>query len=924
MKHSFITGLLLLCSFGLFAQQEALIKGKIISSATQTGIAEVKVIIPELKLEATTDGDGQFVFSKVKYGNYHLIASINFIHSDTITVNVNADVIDVQSIPVTIDEAATSMESGQLPTIALEESAISTTDDGVSDQSISGALTASRDPFLAAAAFTFGPMRYQVRGYNRDQMEVYMNGIPMNDIESGSASYSQWGGLNDVFHNRSVTLGLDPADDGFGGLMGTSSMDATAAAQRKETRVSYSSANRTYSNRIMVTHNTGLMHNGWAFSVSASKRWSGDGYIPGTSYNGYSYYLGISKQLNKKSSLHLITFGAPTSRGKSSATTVEAMDIAGDHYYNPNWGYQDGKMRNSKMNNTFQPTSILSYQYKPNNKTFLNVAFAFQTGYNANTGLDWYNSPDPRPDYYKNLPSYFLNNPAGPDYVQAAATKAYLEADPNRMQINWNNLYQNNMMDVQTTNGVTGKRSLVILGEDRENVNRYTLSSNLQKNISEHITLRTGVTGVMQMTESFKKIDDLLGGDYFVNLNQFAEQTYIGNTQFNQNNLNDPNAIVKVGDKYNYDYNSRFYHAYWWGQSTFTYNKVDFFLAGKVGTEGFQRDGLYKDGLFPNDSYGKSSNYNFLTYGAKGGMTYKIDGRNYLYANLGLSTSAPSFDNTFFSPRTRNSAIDDPTTQMQKTAEVGYLLHSPRFTGRLSGFVTDITGTTDIKRFYDEDYLTFVNYVMHNVNVRHAGAELAIQAKITPSLMATAVATWTQVFYTNEPDVSIYRDDDTSSKVATSKVYIKNYYVSAGPQSAYTFGLNYKSPKYWYVNVNLNYLDRNYIEVNPSRRTTEAVELLSAGATKTAILAQEQLPASFTTDVFAGISFKLNKYIHKASNNSFIYVNAGINNIFNNQTINGGFEQLRFDYSTQDANKYPNKYYYGYGINYFVNISYKF
>jgi hypothetical protein len=336
------------------------------------------------------------------------------------------------------------------------------------------------------------------------------------------------------------------------------------------------------------------------------------------------------------------------------------------------------------------------------------------------------------------------------------------------------------------------------------------------------------------------------------------------------------------------------------------------------------RDGLFRNGLFPAGSYGSSETFNFLTYAIKGGLTYKIDGRNYLYANGGIMTNAPSFDNTFISPRTRNNAILEPKTEMIKTVEAGYLLHSPGLTGRLSGFATDMTGLTDIKRFYHDDYQTFVNYVMRNVDIRNIGGELALQAKLSPSFTATAVATWMQVFYTNQPNVSIYRDDDTSSKVGTSKVYIKDYYVAAGPQSAYTLGLNYKSPKYWYANLNFNYMDRNYIDINPSRRTAEAVGLLTDGAGKSAILAQEKLPGIFTMDVFAGISIKVNKYIHAASGNSFIYLNAGVNNILNNQAINGGFEQLRFDYSTQDANRYPNKYFYGYGTNYFVNISYKF
>jgi hypothetical protein len=926
MKHSFITGLLLLCSFCLFAQQEAMIKGKVVVSATQKGIADVEVTIPELKLMKTTDGSGEFVFSDVPFGNYQVVVATSFIHSDTVQLTVKETVVDMGIVNVTIDEAATSMQSQQMPTISLEESAVSADGEGVSDQSVSGVLTASRDPFLSAAAYTFGPLRFQLRGYTRNELEVYMNGVPMNDVETGSAFWGQWGGLNDVFRNQSVTFGLQPAETGFGGLTGVTQIDGTAASQRQQTRISYSASNRTYRNRVMVTHNTGLMSNGWAFSVSASKRWSDEGYIPGTFYNGYSYYLGISKKLSEKSSLHLTTFGAPTSRGKAMPATQETLDIAGSNFYNPNWGLQNGEVRTSRVNNTFQPTTILNYQYKPDNNTFLNVALSYQTGYNGNTALDWYNAPDPRPDYYRNMPSYYENDPTGPNYAEAEKQRAYLIANPGKMQIDWDNLYQTNMMNIETVNGVTGKRSLYVVGEDRDDVDRYTFTTNFQKNIGEHVTVYSGISGILQMAESYKKLDDLLGGDFFVNLNQFAERTYVGNTKLNQNDLNNPNAIVKVGDKYSYDYKSRFHKAYWWGQSTFTFNKVDFFLSARLGMEGFQRDGLFKNGLFQNESFGKSETFNFLTYGVKGGATYKIDGRNYLYVNGGVMTNAPTFDNTFFSPRTRNSAIADPKTEFVKTIEGGYLLHSPSLSGRLSAFVTDNSNMVDIKRFYNEEYQTFVNYVMSNVSIRNMGAEFALQAKISPSFSATAVATWMQVFYTNRPDVSIYVDNDTTTKIGTSKVYIKDYYVAAGPQSAYTLGLNYKSPKYWYANVNFNYLDRNYVDVSPGRRTAEAIGLLDdASAEKASILAQEKLPAAFTVDVFAGISIKVDKYIKKTSNNTFIYLNAGVNNVLNNKNIvTGGFEQLRFDYSTQNAERFPSKYFYGYGANFFINISYKF
>ncbi len=901
----------------------AIVKGKVVSAATKNALGELEVVIPDLKLLTSTDGNGEFNFSQVNYGTYLMIISNGYSINDTLKVSVDQGVVDLGTLSAEINDAVASPNAGQMPTIALEESSSSADDEGVSDQSISGVLTASRDPFMSAAAFTFGPLRYQLRGYNRDQLEVYMNGLQMNDVEMGSTFFGQWGGLNDVFRNQSVVFGLQPGEDGMGGLTGSTSINATAAAQRKQTRVSYSLTNRTYRNRVMVTHSTGMMQNGWAISVSGSRRWAQEGYIPGTFYDGYSYYLGISRKLGKKSLLHFTTFGAPTQRGKAAPATHEAMDLAGSNFYNPNWGYQDGEKRNARVNNSYQPVYMLNYEYNPNNSTHLNIVAAFQTGFNGNSAIDWYNAKDPRPDYYGYLPSYYTEDPKGADYDAAAEVKQKWLTDENTRQVDWARLYEANRFNKDAQGRI---RSVYVIGEDRDDIKKYSFAANLQKALNEHITIYTGISFIYQTTESYRKMLDLLGGDYFLNLNQFAERTYVGNGSLNQVDLNNPNREVRVGDKYSYDYKATFSKGFAWAQAMFTYNKVDFFLAARLTNDAFSRDGLYKNGLFADDSYGKSETQNFLTYQAKGGLTYKLNGRNYLFVNGALMTNAPTFDNTFISPRTRNSAIGNPMVEKIKSVEGGYLLRSPSLNGRLTGFVTDIDDASEVMRFYHEDFRTFVNYVMNNVNVRHIGGELALQAKISPSLSATAVASVMQVFYKSNPNISIYMDNDTNRTVSKSVAYLKDHNVATGPQSAYTLGLNYRSPRYWYANVNFNFLDRNYVDINPSRRTEEAVDLLTPGSKEWhAILDQEKLPSAFTVDLFAGKSFLLSKAMRWLPRNTFLYVNVGVNNVLNNKNVQtGGFEQLRFDFSSGNPNRFPSKYFYGYGANYFINLSLKF
>lgn len=919
--------------------QTALVKGHLVNNATQAPAPEVPVSIPYLKMLTVTDGDGNFVLSQVAYGTHRLVIGGGSTKQDTISINVATDVVDLGTLNLTPNDAATSQQSINIPTIALEESDVSGDDEGGKTQNVSGLLTASRDPFLNTAAFVFGPYRFQPRGYDRNSQQVLINGAPMNDVETNDAYWSQWGGLNDVFRSRSNTYGLQPSEYAFGGINGTVAFDATAANQRKQTRLTYSMANRNYRNRLMVTQSSGLMANGWAYSVSLSKRWANEGYIDGTFYDGYSYYAGISKRIKDNHTVSLTAFGAPTRRGKSAPATQEAYDLGGSNFYNPNWGYQNGEKRNAKVANSHQPVFLLNYEYALSSKMRWNTTLGYQFGKNANSTLDWYNAGDPRPDYYKNLPSYFLYGENPPDPERAAAVLENLRQHPERFQIEWDDLYQQNQMNREeirnpdgSGSGQFGRRSLYVIGNDVDQINKFVFNTNLERVMNEHITLYTGVSFIRQRTESYRELEDLMGGDFYVNLNQFSERDNSGNTAAAQYDLDNPYRIIREGDKYNYDYINHFNKAWWWGQATFTYNKVDFFLAANFGINSFDREGLYRNGVFPESSFGKSKMQNFTIYGAKGGVTYKLNGRHYLFLNGGIAQDAPTVENTFVSPRSRNTIIDNSTEQKSYTAEGGYLMKAPRVNIRAVGYVTDVKDAVDKKRYYNEGLgaNTFVNYMMEGVDMRFIGTELAAEVKINPEFSVMGVAAIGQAFYTSNPRGTSYTENtiDTNGlggKSVTETTYIKNHYVAVGPQSAYTAGLNYRSKHYWYANVNFNFFDRNYVDIAPNRRTDMTVDGKPVGSADwRALMEQEKLPSVFTVDLFGGKSFMLSKISKKIPRSTFLYINAGISNLLDNkEVVTGGFEQLR-GVEASRVTLFPTKYFYGYGRNFFVNLSLKF
>ncbi|MFM2138816.1 MAG: hypothetical protein RJA57_1123 [Bacteroidota bacterium] len=824
----------------------------------------------------------------------------------------------------TIEEAQEAVLDN-IPVISLDENDLS---DG-SAQNVSSVLTAGRDPFFSAAAFNWSPLRFRIRGYDADFFGTYMNGVPMENLDNGFTPFGLWGGLNDVLRNRDISVGLRYNTFAFGDIGSNTQIDARASKQRKQTSLSYAYSNRTYDHRTMLTHSTGLNTKGWAFTVSGSRRYAGQGYIEGTWYDGWSYFVAIDKKLGEKHLLSLVGFGAPTENGRQGPSVQEMLNLAGTNFYNPFWGYQNGKVRNASISRTHQPYGILTHDFRISNKTNLTTAIAYSTGERSTTALDWYNSADPRPDYYRYLPSYYLSTDPG----QAAQMADAMRQDVNLRQINWDKLFLANQISNETVfnadgipgNNVTGRRSRYILEERVIDAQRINANTVLNTRVGDHIGLTFGASYQNLRNNYFKRVNDLLGGEFYVDLNQFAERDFPLNPNANQNDLNRPNRILKAGDRFGYDYDMHISKIAAWGQGVFKFSKVDFFLAGEFSQTEFWREGKVRSGLFPNNSFGKSTVNRFTNFAVKGGITYKLDGRNYFYLNGSYLTRAPFFENIYIAPRTRDFQQENPLSTTITTVEGGYILNGPNLKVRLSGYYTTMEDDYNVMTFYHDDYRNFVNYALSNIDRLHFGGELGFEAKVAPGLSINGAAA-TGRYYFNSRQNAIITLDNSASELGRETIFNQNYRIPSSPQEAYSLGINYRSPKFWYVSLTGNSFDQTWLDYNPIRRTQAAVEGLEPGSDLwKSILGQTRWQPQYTLDFFGGYSWKLPRSMEINGKSTFLVLNLGVNNILNNQDIiTGGFEQLRFDFENRDVNKFPPRVFYGFGINFFASATLRF
>ncbi len=810
-----------------------------------------------------------------------------------------------------------------IPVVSLDEN---DGQDG-SAQNISSQLSAGRDPFLNAATFKFSAVRFRIRGFDADQFGTYINGVPMENLDNGFTPYGQWGGLNDVLRNRESTIGLAATTFAYGDMGGLTSFDTRASHQRKQTSINYALSNRNYVHRFMFTHSTGLNDKGWAFSLSGSRRWADEGFTDGTYYDGWSFFAAVDKRVNDRHLLSFVAFATPTENGRQGSSVTEMINLAGNNYYNPYWGYQNGKKRNASVAKSFQPIGILTHDWKISDKTTLVTAGSFSFGKRSTTGLDWYNAADPRPDYYRYLPSY------QEDPVLAEQVKQELMTNINKRQINWDGLYNTNYGAFEVfhnANGIigndySGKRSHYIVEERVINTTKYNFNSTLNSAVTENVMFTAGITYQSQVNNYYKKIDDLLGGDYYVDVNQFAERDFPSDPGAGQNDLYRPNRILLQGYKFGYNYDINIKKGAVWLQGVFKFRKFDVFVSTEHSYTSFFRKGNVKTGLFPDNSYGKSETYNFYNSGIKGGLTYKIDGRNYLFANGSYQSRAPFFENAFIAPRTRDFVQDDLKSEEIMAVEGGYVMNSPKLKIRATGYFAQFKNQLNVLTFYNDEFQNFVNYAISNIGKVHTGIEFGAEAKVYKGLSVNAAAAIGQYVYNTRQRATVTADNSASVLSKNILVYSKDFYVPT-PQQAYTIGLDYRSPKFWFINVNFNYFDQMYLDFNPVRRTAAATSGVEEGSPLWHdIIDQTKLKSQYTLDAFAGYSWMMNRKFKSLKKRTFLVFNVGVNNILDNREIvSGGFEQLRFDFAEKNTNKFPDKRFYAYGVNFFASVGLRF
>lgn len=1056
----------------------------------QQAIEGVVVTLANQGMTTTTNAEGKFSLTYLEAIEEDVIIEATGYISDIVMVELKDNQLnDLGDIVLQADIVREAQEE-----VLLNLSEMDLNDDEGKSQSFSSTSSASQDVFNSTVSFAWSNARYRGRGYEQTYETNYIEGLSFNSAERGQFNFSAMGGLNDATRYKEVVEGIEANNFSFGSIGQATNYLQSATNYAQGWKVGLAATNRNYKGAARATYSSGLLENGWAFAAQLAWRYSP--YIDvkgrigeGITYSSVGYFFTAEKQWGKDMSLSLITFGAPTMRGQSAALTQETFDLTnqynknswGYNNYNPYWGYQGGKVRNSRIVHTYDPTAIASFDWKINEENHLKVAAGYHYSFYSNSALTFYNAPDPRPDYYRNLPSalldgqidkdgYFIshdmnNRPLGAvtdrGYIQyplyyngssvghsidydtyAALTDLWTSRDDNATQINWDALYAANYAN--NINNPDGSARYIV--ERRHNDIQEAVANANYKNTSvEHLTTTVGLELKASQGIHYKSVDDLLGGNQWIDVDPFAERdikelaTNIGLTQADiinvkQNNLQNPNAAVGDNGKFGYNYRINMMNAKLWAQNEWSWNSVDLYYALQFTYSAMQRTTDMLNGrawylarlgeannhhyyyladaaddvLAAGDNFSKLPTrlvgyaHHFVDPAFKMGINYKINGRNQIKINALAETKAPLARDAYISPRVHDRAVEniyrhdyaryyaaqDGTSWLNEYfgasqkivgADLTYAFNYTNVRGRITGFFTQFWNGTELNGYYDDEARTFVNQSLTGIARRHMGVEAAAAVKLgTYFTLTGAVSVGDYRYTSNALAITSAENGMALAENAKGPIYelrdsvlIKGLRVATGPQVNSSLKLSFFHPKMWFADVTVSYFDWAYLDYAPARRMkglftgtradgsvvngwygdtyTDAIEKNAEGQIiydqygvpelkypYNLLSDQEVLTAKNPLHRFL-VDVSLGKLIY-LKNRQSISINLTVNNLLNNTNFKtGGYQQARLPRQTRQGVadrensvispnvwKFPAKYYYAWGTNFYLNFQYKF
>ena len=666
----------------------------------------------------------------------------------------------------------------------------------------------------------WGDSEIWMRGFDNTNIAMMINGVPMNGMENGKVYWSNWQGLSDVTSVMQTQRGLGASKMSAPSVGGTINIVTKGLDAKRGGSFSYSMGDNGY-NKVAFSVSTGLMSNGWAVTVMGSRTW-GDGYIQGTSFEGYNYFANISKRINENHQLSLTGFGAPQEHyqrsGKYSALTMAEWNKVrkymkdGMHFsrYNPTYGYDNYGNENSANYNVYhKPQISLNHIWQIDHKSSLSTTAYVSVG----RGYGRTAEPGYGASYsYSDLTNGAKDGKLSYTFRREDGTFDY-GAVMALNDIN-NPIYQQTSGEYQREYA----GSQLVICENRNDHNWYGITSTYTNKFAEIFDFYAGIDVRYYQGKHNAVVSDLMGGEYFIDDTRKKVKA--------ENNAAalDPNwkyEKLTIGDIAYRNYDGFVVQEGAFAQLEYNQNNWSAFVNGSLNYNHYWKVDYY----YYDAEHGKSDVLGFLGGTIKAGANYEFNKHHNAFVNVGYISRAPNLDyGAFMSASTSNAVNVDAKNEQIASAEIGYGFHNEYVNVAVNGYFTEwldktMTQSGTLNDPAQTDY--FMN--MTGVNARHMGLELEVKARPAKWVEISAMLSLGDWKWDSDSVVGYIYDkhglpltldgkqtDEHAADHGHATINMKGINVGGSAQTTANLGVTFKPFKGFRIGAEYTLYDRNY------------------------------------------------------------------------------------------------------------------
>lgn len=857
---------ILLSATSATALAQVAVKGQVVDASTGEPLIGATVTVVGGSQGAITDIDGNFSLNapqnatiSIQYLGYKELKR-------NITLQGNLGVIQLESDAFALDDViiTSSVAVARKTPVAMTTLDPVFIQDRLGMQDFPELLKSTPGVYVSKEGGGFGDTDITLRGFGKENIAVMVNGVPMNDMEWGGVYWSNWTSLSDVTRNQQVQRGLGAAKLSAPSVGGSINIITYGVEAKKGGTASYGIGENGF-NKLTFSVSTGLSKNGWAMTLMGGKEWA-DGYIQGTEYEAYTYFMNLSKRINDNHQLTLTAFGSPqwhNQRSRYDGLTIEGwqeakkyMPIGQQYRYNPTYGFdKNGVQKAANKNRYHKPQISLNHMWQ------IDMTSSLSSSFYVSIGDGWGHSGQTTNEYSG---AWYgaSNGTLTTKYRKADGTFAYDE--------------------IQDINEKSENGSQMIMSLSENKHRWYGLLSTYTKEINDW-NLYGGIDARYYKGIHTNKISDLYNGAYYIDRNRAnvkgENHALAGDPSF-------VNEKLTVGDVVYRDYDGFVMQGGVFGQAEYSNEIISAFVSGSVNaTRQWRYDRFYYDA-----AHAESEKVNKTGFTVKAGANYNINENHNVFANIGYMSRVPFMSKGIFF-NVQNSHAVNPDSKNEKTfgVEIGYGFQSRYFSANLNAYHTEwrdklLTNSAEIVLEDGTGDRASVN--IQGVNAIHDGIELEFVAKPLKWLNIKgmfSIGDWRWVddavgyWYTSN-GLPLNNKNGIASGIgaedhATSKITFDDTKVGKSAQTTAALLVDIMPVKDIRVSVDWHFMGRHYAEWEIKDPTVGSAQNYTT---------PWRIPSASTFDLSASYKFKIGGLQTTLSGN--------INNIFDQEYIQSAYD----------------------------------